>query len=291
MPVKILNIPQGKILIAVSGGVDSCVLLNLLVNQVDKKDLIVAHVNHNIRGKESDEDELFVKNLAEAYGLKFYSTKFKISPKSEEEARDKRYEFLFSLIKKYDAKHLALAHHQSDQVETLMLQMTRGTYAFSPMKKIDAFKWRPLLDVSKQEILEFAQKNNLEWREDRTNKDNSFSRNRIRNKIIPELKEMNSNFEEVFLQFALGVSAKNADIDVYAKSLIDDLSEEFDNKRCISAKRLLQLPRFLQSSIIKKFKPGLYKKHIDEVLDMINKGAGKKEKHGFSLDKGIVFFS
>ncbi|MBT4936899.1 tRNA lysidine(34) synthetase TilS [Candidatus Peregrinibacteria bacterium] len=291
MSLIVKTIPQGKILVAVSGGVDSCVLLHLLQNKADKENLIIAHVNHNTRGEESDEDELFVKKLAKGYGILFYSNKLKNKPKNEEEARDMRYKYLFAILESSQAKYIALAHHRSDQIETLMLQMTRGTYAFSPMKEINDIKWRPLLNYSKSEVIDYAKKNHLKWREDATNNENDFSRNRLRNIVIPELKRINSNFENVFLQFAQGVYNKNTDIETYVETLIAQLSQELDDKKCISAESFLKLPGFLQSSIIKKLQPQLYQKHIEEVLKMIKKGVGKKSKHGFFIDKGIVSYS
>jgi tRNA(Ile)-lysidine synthase len=293
MSLRIENIPAGKILVAVSGGVDSMVLLHLL-SEVNKKNIIVVHVNHNMRGKESDDDQVFVEQYVKNLEIPIYSYRLEHSPKNEEEAREVRYNYFNSLLESLSISYVALAHHLSDQSETLLLQMIRGTHAFSPMLEYRGVKWRPLLSYSKLDIIDYAKAHSIPWREDLSNKDQKFSRNRLRNNVIPELKKINSNFEGIFLDFSHTVFLQNQEIQNYSKNILRSLEKEEcvnkDYHRQIERKGFLALPSFLQSSIVKQVAPDLYKKHIEEVLVMIQKGVGKKKKHGFFLCEGFIFY-
>ncbi len=173
-----------KYLAAVSGGVDSVVLLDMLIKA--GHDVIVAHVEHGIRGEESRADARFVNGLANKYGVKFVSKSLELGKgASEELAREKRYEFLFDEAKKNNAK-LVTAHHADDVVETVILNLQRGTgwrgLAVLARKDIE----RPLLNYSKSEIYKYAIENKLEWVEDETNCTDKYHRNRIRHLIPSE---------------------------------------------------------------------------------------------------------
>lgn len=181
---------RGKYVIAVSGGVDSIVLLNLLVKQSKNTDLkiIVAHFDHGIR-KDSLNDLRFVKDLTTNYGLKFYSKQgFLGSTASEQKARQARYSFLNEVVKKEQADGLITAHHQDDLIETAIINIIRGTgrKGLSSLSS-EAKLLRPLLDYPKSRIIKYAQKNNLQWQEDPTNLDTQYLRNYIRHNIMPKL--------------------------------------------------------------------------------------------------------
>jgi tRNA(Ile)-lysidine synthetase-like protein len=184
---------KGKYVVAVSGGVDSVVLLSLLTD-LPKDDLIlvVAHYDHGIR-KDSQNDRLFVEKLAKTYNLKFYFDVGHLGQKaSEEEARNARYKFLNKIVKKEKADGLITAHHQDDQIETAIINIIRGTgrkglSSLSSNKSI----LRPLLKYSKEDITDYAMKHNLTWHEDSTNKDIKYLRNYIRHQIIPRLDKKN----------------------------------------------------------------------------------------------------
>ena len=233
----------------------------------------------------------YVKNLQ----IPIYSYRLESLPKNEEEARDMRYDYFKRLLKTLKISHVALAHHLSDQAETLLLQMIRGTHAFSPMLAYRGVKWRPLLSYCKLNIIDYAKKHSIPWREDVSNKDQKFARNRVRNQVIPELKKINSHFEEIFLQFSYNIFLQNQEIQNYSKSVLESLRQEDALIKDYNAKILrvdfMSLPSFLQSSIIKHIMPNLYKKNIQEVLAMIQKGVGKKEKHGFYIYEGFIFYN
>ena len=173
---------MNKYIVAVSGGVDSVVLLDMLSKKLTTNyQLVVAHFDHGIRD-DSKSDAIFVANLAKEYNLPFETKREELgSDVSEEKARDRRYKFLRAVAKKHDAK-LVTAHHSDDVVETIAINLSRGT-GWRGLAVLDSDIVRPLTDMSKSEIISYAKKNRLEWREDSTNAGDKYLRNRIRRKI------------------------------------------------------------------------------------------------------------
>ena len=174
-------------IVAVSGGVDSAVLLDMLVSSQQAR-LIVAHVDHGIR-EDSHEDAALTKRLAEKHGLEYEVTKLQLGPQvSELEARDKRYAWLDGLRERYEASVVVTAHHQDDVIETMILNVMRGTgwRGLCSLRDTEKRK-RPLLGMSKLEVVTYALEHRLEWREDSTNEDLKYARNYIRHAIIPRL--------------------------------------------------------------------------------------------------------
>lgn len=172
-------------LVAVSGGVDSVVLLDML-SKTDHR-LVVAHVDHGIRGAESAADARFVQALAAKYQLPFVSCELKLGRRaSEATAREGRYKFLIEQAKKFHAC-IVTAHHQDDLVETIALNITRGTgWRGLAVLARDDIK-RPLLALTKTQIYNYALRHKLEWVEDATNRTDAYLRNRLRRRIAPTL--------------------------------------------------------------------------------------------------------
>jgi tRNA(Ile)-lysidine synthase len=170
---------MGKYVVAVSGGVDSVVLLDILTKQPGVE-LIVAHFDHGIR-TDSGIDAIFVAGLAKKYKLPFETKREDLGvDTSEDKARSRRYNFLRSVADKHNAK-LITAHHSDDVVETIAINLSRGT-GWRGLAVLDSDIVRLLTGLTKQDILEYARANNLEWREDSTNADDKYLRNRIRRK-------------------------------------------------------------------------------------------------------------
>lgn len=209
-----------KILIAVSGGVDSVVLLDMLCAIATEESfpfsLAIAHCNFQLRGQESDEDELFVRGLAEKYKLPLFCQKFDTQSITEKNkssiqivARNLRYTWFLELLELHDFQYIATAHHQNDSIETVIYNLAKGTgiaglHGILPKNgKII----RPLLGFSKKEILEYAAENQLLWREDSSNITDKYSRNLIRHQLIPILQKINPNLEETFKDNVLRISA------------------------------------------------------------------------------------
>ncbi len=187
-----LTLPVGKYIVAVSGGVDSVVLLDLLSNvqhPTSNVQLIVAHFDHGIRD-DSKKDADFVKDLAKKYKLPFELGEGQLGKDaSEAMARDKRYNFLKAVQQKHQATAIITAHHQDDLIETSVINLLRGTgrRGLSSLKSRSEIL-RPLLDYSKKQLLDHAKKHELEWREDSTNEDTKYLRNKVRKDIVPKMK-------------------------------------------------------------------------------------------------------
>lgn len=173
-----------KYVVAVSGGVDSVVLLDMLAKGGDE--IIVAHVEHGIRD-DSPEDARFVRALAKKYGYQYQEKSLNLGGgASEQAAREARYEYLFSLAKKYQAM-VVTAHHGDDLAETIAINLTRGTgwRGLAVLNRQGIY--RPLLPYPKADLYDYAIKNHLEWVEDKTNRDQRYLRNRIRMQLRPHL--------------------------------------------------------------------------------------------------------
>lgn len=192
-----------RVILGVSGGPDSMCLLDIFL-KLQKKyalKLIVAHVNYGLRGKDSQKDENLVKKKSLENGLEFisYNPKQKLASNKEEGWRKMRYAFFEKVRKEKDFDFVAVAHNADDQVETFFLNLFRGAGAegLSGMEPKNKTIIRPLLFAWKYDILEYCQKNNLKFRIDKTNKENVFTRNKIRNLLIPFIeKNFNPNIKK-----------------------------------------------------------------------------------------------
>ena len=182
-----ISIRPGKYIAAVSGGIDSMVLLDVLARQ-EGLELIVAHFDHGIRS-DSIEDRRFVGQAAKKAGCKFiYETARLGARTSEEQARDARYGFLRETAATHHADAIITAHHQDDMLETALMNMLRGTGRKGLTSIVGNTEiLRPLLHVSKAQIQHYAKTHELQWREDYTNEDTTYFRNYIRKKLMPKL--------------------------------------------------------------------------------------------------------
>ena len=264
-----------KGLVAVSGGVDSVVLLHLF-NKLKRKfdfQIAIIHLNHSTREHQSDIDELFVKNLAKIYKNKFFSKKWESTIRSnfEEHARNARYDFFFEIQKKESYDWVATGHHLNDQAETILMRFIQGNSyrGLNGIPKSHNFLVRPLLEVSKDMIIKYAKKNSLNFMEDETNKDLKFLRNKLRNKIIPKINEINPNFIQSIQNLKNNFNEisnwVDYNIDIFKKnfSFIDE-----NNNIIIDQKELSNYPIFIQQEIIKSFVSfnNKWRKHIWEKL-------------------------
>ncbi|MFZ5982376.1 MAG: tRNA lysidine(34) synthetase TilS [Patescibacteria group bacterium] len=208
-----------RIVLGVSGGPDSMCLLDVFLKLQKKYDLelIVAHVNYNLRGNDSQKDEELVKNVATKNNLAIFvhTPKNKFVSNREEAWRKIRYDFFEKIRKENNFNLIAVAHNADDQVETFFLNLFRGAgiEGLSGMKPRNKTVIRPLLFASKKDILEYNRSNNIAFRIDRTNKENVFLRNRVRNILIPLIeKNFNPNIKKT-VQRTIGVlsSLKTSD--------------------------------------------------------------------------------
>lgn len=201
--------------VAVSGGVDSVVLLHLLASRRPERiSYVVAHFDHGIRS-ESAEDEKFVKSLAKRYGFDYASTRANLGKDaSEAEAREARYAFLREVAKQYKAEKIITAHHQDDLVGTMIINILRGTGPRGlAVMQSSSDVIRPLLNKRKKDLLTYAKKHKLTWREDSTNQDTRYLRNYVRINILPKLGEkwdyfvkLNRELANIYHDIDTGVS-------------------------------------------------------------------------------------
>jgi len=199
--------PGEKVLVGLSGGPDSVCLLYLL-NSLSKEyglKLFIAHLNHGLRGRESDGDEKFCKELGERLEIPVFSKKIKLSElggSSENTARKERFKFFLEEACQCGAKKIALAHTADDQAETVLMRIVRGAgvdglSGIPPTRNMgDVTIIRPLLSVRKDEILKFLKGKGIEYRTDRTNKESVYFRNKVRNKLLPELEKYNPSIND-----------------------------------------------------------------------------------------------
>lgn len=279
-----------KIVIGVSGGPDSVCLLTIMaeIKEKCKFEIQIGHVNYGLRGKESKKDEELVKKLAEKYEIGLSILKLeKIKNFSEENMRNIRYDFLENVRKELDYDFIAVAHNQDDQVETFLMRIIRGAglQGLSGMKYRTGKIIRPLLEVSREEIIGYLKKGKIKYRLDKTNKENLFLRNRIRNKLIPYLeKKFNPNIKGTIFDATLNISEDLSFISEYSEKLSK-------SKKNIKVSEIINVHPAIQRRLIlaeiEKVKGNLKNiesSHIKEILKIIR---SKKNKNQVFLFQGL----
>ena len=220
------SISVSKLIIAVSGGVDSIVLFHLCLKL--KLNFFVAHCNFKLREKESDLDEKFVRDLAIKHNIKFYTKSFNTKKLSSNynksiqmAARELRYSWFEELSKELNVKHILTAHHLDDSLETFLINLSRGSGidGLLGIPRVNDTVYRPLLIFKKDEILSYAKENKISWREDSSNRKQDYLRNQIRIEVLPKLKEINPNLLDNF--------SKSIDRLQQSKSIIKDKIDDF----------------------------------------------------------------
>ncbi|MCZ9886352.1 tRNA lysidine(34) synthetase TilS [Brachyspira hyodysenteriae] len=207
---NIEDIKNKTLAVAYSGGIDSQVLLNIAYRLKDELsfNLIIIHVNYNLRGEDSTNDELFARDMAKKYNIEIYVKEIKPNSYNGKniqlEARNDRYNFFEELHNKKIYDYLLIAHNKDDLAETIIYRMIKGagTNVYKSLRDKKGYILRPILNFYRKDIEAYARNNNLEHREDVSNKKNYYSRNKIRNLIIPMLEEINTNAKNNIIRFA-----------------------------------------------------------------------------------------
>ena len=279
--------------VAYSGGIDSQTALHIIYKL--KKELgfnlIIIHINYNLRGEESKKDELFARNIAKKYNLNIYIKEIKEGSYNKKniqnEARKDRYEFFEELYKKNIFDYLIIAHNKDDFVETIIYRMIKGVGAdiYNCLKKKNNYILRPILNFYREEIENYAKENNLEYREDASNKKNKYARNKIRNLIIPMLETINKKSKDNIIKFSKRAYLENKFLrkkinNIYKKNLI--------NKNSINIENIKNLNRIFLNRIIMKFIAESEKNNIEttekRILEIIKIIKSKKSNVILRLD-------
>ena len=227
-----INLAEDKYLLAVSGGIDSMVLFDLfLKNNIN---FSVASCNFQLRGKDSDNDLKFVENICIKNSINFYSTVLDIDKFStirkistQMAARELRYDFFKKILEKYKYSYIVTAHHLDDNIETIIFNFIKST-GYKGLVGIPFNKnkiLRPLINTSKEEIEDYAVSNNISWRLDKSNNSNKYSRNKIRNEVIPLLKEINPSLGKSLTESLKRIKKLSHDIkpriDLFIQKFVD----------------------------------------------------------------------
>lgn len=253
---------KSNILIACSGGLDSTVLAHLF--QKLNLDFSLAHCNFALREKESDKDETFVKNLGSFLNCPVYTTKFKTTEYATKNklsiqmaARELRYTWFEKVIKKHKLSYTLTAHHKDDVLETFIINFTRGTGldGLTGIPEVNGNIIRPLLPFTRKEIQDYAEKNNILWREDESNSSTKYFRNKIRHQIVPILKELNPNFFKSFDNTLNNLQ----DSQILVQERIEELNKNLTHKKndgtlIISVPEILNLKN-VKANIYEILKP------------------------------------
>lgn len=238
-----VSVAPGKYVVAVSGGVDSIVLLNVL-SKMPELDIVVAHFDHGIR-RDSAKDREFVYRLAASHGFPFEYANGKLgSNASEAIARIKRYDFLENVKQKYHADAIMTAHHKDDVLETACINILRGTGRRGLSSLSSDIVVRPLLSYTKLQILDYAQRNNLQWREDSTNISHKYLRNRIRSVLQTADHEIKQKIEVMIAENY----ARNQEIDALLEEVFKFSYDE--ETKSISQSFFINLPYNISCEVL-----------------------------------------
>lgn len=279
-----------RVLLAVSGGVDSVVLLDLMTKiPLDQRPQIsIAHLNHQLRS-ESASEEKFVGQLAEKYKVDFYSQRWKKEEQTdtgiELAAREQRYNFFKEVMEGQVIPYLMTGHHLDDQVETILMRLTRGAsleqlLGIQSEQKIligeeEGYLIRPLLEFSKEEIYQYARNQQLSYLEDESNKGLDYTRNRFRNEIIPLLKQENTQFNQHVKQFTLDLTDLIEISKVPINAAYKELVIETDDQIQMNIDRLLKyshaMRKALITAVLEKLYDGMKDQYKTNYIELINR--------------------
>lgn len=218
-----------KIILALSGGIDSMVLADLLLKS--KVEFVAAHCNFHLRGEESDDDEKFVCEIAEKNGIQCFVKHFETEKYAAEQgisiemaARDLRYSWFEELRQQLNYDKIAVAHHADDQAETFFINLLRGAglNGLKGMKPQNGVVIRPLLWASREQIRKYAVENHVVWREDHTNAESVYLRNKIRNQLLPIFDELHSEARQGLYKSLKHLASEN---ELYRGLLKEKLSQ------------------------------------------------------------------
>ena len=288
---------DSKIVLAISGGIDSICLADLLIRS--GYNIEFAHCNFNLRGKESDEDLAFVQQLAAKYKVPFHTASFSTDQYATEEkisvqmaAREQRYNWLEKKRKNISADYIAVAHNYDDNIETFLINIIRGTgiKGMLGIKNKNKHVVRPLIFATRNMIINYVKKYSLEYREDSSNISDKYLRNKIRHNLVPLLKEMNPSISKTISR---EIEILDKVYHIYKNSIQSDL-----DRIIIKNKEGFKI---LKSHLAALSPPEAYIYEIfhrygfndlDSITRAINKGSGLRffsSSHQLLIDREYLF--
>jgi tRNA(Ile)-lysidine synthase len=272
---------QKKLLLAVSGGLDSMVLLHLFKEL--KYEIAIAHCNFQLRGIESFGDQKFIQDYAEVHSIPIYVTQFdtiafakdyKLS--TQVAARELRYNWFYELMDTENYDYVLTAHHADDNLETFLINLTRGTglEGLTGIPEQNDKIIRPLLYFSRNEIDNYAKEQTISWREDSSNASDKYLRNKIRHHLIPVLKELNPSFITSFLKTESYLQESLAMVEDAAIMVYQQVAKEDGDLIYFDLVKLLQLPNY--KSYLYQWLKEFGFTAWDDIYDLVESQSGKQ---------------
>lgn len=242
---------QKKLFLAVSGGLDSMVLLHLF--QQLPYEIAVLHCNFQLRGMESFGDQDFIQKYCDQNNIPFFTTQFDTDAFAKDyklstqvAARELRYNWFYELLETHQFDYVLTAHHADDNLETFIINLSRGTglEGLIGIPEENDKIIRPLLPFSRDEILKYAKENNIEWREDSSNASNKYLRNKIRHDLVPILKEINPDFLKSFQKTQSYLRESNEMVEDASIMIYQQVAKEEGNEIHFDLVQLKRLPNY-----------------------------------------------
>lgn len=274
--------PTDRVLLAVSGGLDSMVMAELF-HRI-RQPFAIAHVNFGLRAHESDDDALFVKNKAEQYGVPFHLTTFDTTAFAAEKgisiqmaARELRYHWFTELLRQYSYTCVATAHHQNDVLETLLLNLTRGT-GMAGLHGIASRQnevVRPLLFATRDRLAAYRTEQNLAYREDSSNPEDKYARNRIRHHVVPVLTGINPSLWQTLPRTVERLRAAEQLVKAELERSWLEIAAQQDEKTLLPSAKLntlAELP-FRLAEWLKPF--GFTEAQIEQMIEALDQEVGQ----------------
>jgi tRNA(Ile)-lysidine synthase len=274
-----------KLIVTVSGGIDSVVLTHLL-HELDYH-IAIAHVNFHLRGTDSDHDEEFVRQMASKLNVPYYVTNFNTKEyatqhklSTQEAARNLRYAWFEELRQKHQFDYILTGHNLNDSLETFLINLTRGTglKGLTGINTINGKIIRPLSNFSRDEISVFAFISNIEWHEDKSNAQTKYTRNKIRHQVIPVLQEINPNLLDSFKQTLENLQGTEVIVNDRLKNVLVSLEDKKpkikDNVSKFPIQKLKKLNN-LKAYIHELFFPYGFT-NIKDIIDLLDSQSGKQ---------------
>ncbi|NHM02586.1 tRNA lysidine(34) synthetase TilS [Flavobacterium difficile] len=289
-----------KFYIAVSGGIDSMVLVHLF--QHFQFEFGLLHCNFKLRGEESDADMRFIQDYAEANSLQLKIGFFETAQIAKESkisiqvaARELRYQWFYQQMKENNVDFVATAHHLDDKLETFFINLSRGTGldGLTGIPTINDKVFRPLLPFSREEIENYANENNLKWREDSSNASDKYLRNKIRHHLVPVLKDNNEDFLNSFQKTQTYLKEAQALVNDAANLIYQEVAEELENGTVIfDIKKLIKRSNYgaYLYQWLHKFGFSAW----NDVYNLVNAQSGKQvfsESHILLKDRNFLLLS